>query len=200
MGLDFLFELRYCAPSMKRILLLGPQGSGKGTQAQKLSELLGVPALSMGQLLRDVVASGNALGERVAEVINAGRLVSDEIALDVLKHRLEMEDAQHGYVLDGYPRNMAQMNAYEALERPTDVIVLLVPREESLKRLMKRAVIEGRADDTPELIDRRLAIYEEETKPVIERYAELGLLREVDGVGTIEEIAGRVRSVLNQEQ
>ncbi len=182
---------------MKRILLLGPQGSGKGTQAQLLSAHLGIPALSMGQLCRDEVASGSELGKEIETIINDGRLVPDVVALQLLKRRLEQEDARGGYILDGYPRNDAQLKAYGELKAPTDVIVISVPREESMKRLQKRAELEGRADDTPELIARRLDIYESETLPVIDRYAQEGIVRMIDGVGSVDAIAAAIKASLN---
>lgn len=179
-----------------KILILGPQGSGKGTQAQILAEKLGLPALSMGQLLRDEVASGSLLGEKIASIINAGNLVPDDIALDVLKLRIQKEDAENGYILDGYPRNMAQYNTYSNFDTPTALLVITVPKEETLKRLLKRAEIEGRADDNEETILKRLAIYEQDTEPLIEKYTEMGIAHVVDGIGTIEEVAERINKAL----
>lgn len=181
----------------RRILILGPQGSGKGTQANLLAEELNIPALSMGQLLRDVISGGGDFGKRLQNILNAGNLVSDEDALQVLKLRLQKEDAKEGYILDGYPRNLDQLRAFDTIEAPEILLVLTVPREESIARLLKRAEIEGRADDTEEVISHRLAIYEEKTKPVIEEYEQRGIVRYVDGVGSIEEVAGRIREALS---
>jgi adenylate kinase len=182
---------------MIKILLLGPQGSGKGTQAVRLSQKLGIPALSMGQLLRDEVASQSELGTLIQGFINRGELVPDGIALDVLKVRLAKPDAVLGYILDGYPRNRAQYKTFETFDVPTAVIVLNVPREESLKRLMRRAEIEGRSDDTPELINRRLEIYENDTEPVIAEYAKKELVHMIDGIGEMEDVEKRIDLALH---
>ncbi|MFH1712237.1 MAG: nucleoside monophosphate kinase [Patescibacteria group bacterium] len=180
-----------------KILILGPQGSGKGTQAVRLSQKLKLPALSMGQLLRDEIATGSELGKEIDEIIHGDRpLVPDYMALDVLKKRLEQKDTERGYILDGYPRTMEQYEMYKTFDIPTAVMVIDVPREESLKRLNKRAEIEGRSDDTPELINRRLELYHEETEPVIETYRQEGILHVVDGVGEMEEVEQRVNDAL----
>jgi adenylate kinase len=183
--------------SKYKILILGPQGSGKGTQAQLLSDKLNIPALSMGQLLRDEVASDSDLGKHIGEIINKGELVSDEVALDVLKLRLQKKDAENGYVLDGYPRNFAQFQTFNNFDVPTALIVISVPQDETLKRLIKRAEIEGRTDDNKETILKRLAIYNDDTKPIINKYRELGIVHEIDGVGTIEDVANRIDESLS---
>jgi adenylate kinase len=182
---------------MHKILILGPQGSGKGTQANLLSEKLGVPALSMGNLLRDEIGSGSDLGKEIAAIINDGNLVSDETALMVLQRRLENHDAKGGYILDGYPRNAAQNEVYKSFDQPTAMLVVTVPREESLDRMKKRAEIEQRADDTEEAMLRRLEIYENDTKPIIDTYEAQGLVRKIDGIGTVEEVQLRVNEALN---
>lgn len=181
---------------INKILILGPQGSGKGTQASRLSQKLGIPALSMGQLLRDEVTLGGPLGEKIAEIINAGNLVSDEVALDVLKKRLQLPDAEQGYILDGYPRNIKQYEAYKTFDVPTAVLVITVPKEETMARLASRAALEGRVDDTPELIEKRLNIYEADTKPVVDIYRELGVMREVNGIGTQDEVEANIHLML----
>lgn len=179
-----------------KILILGPQGSGKGTQAEILSKKMGIPALSMGQLLRDEIASGSELGQKVEGIVNSGDLVSDTVALEVLKERLQKNDAQEGYILDGYPRNHLQFQAFNGLDVPTALIVVSVPVEETLKRLMKRADIEGREDDNEETIMKRLGIYHSDTEPVIEEYRKMGIVHEVDGVGTIEQVEARIAETL----
>ncbi len=181
---------------MAKILILGPQGSGKGTQAQILAERLQIPALSMGQLLRDEVASGSQLAEKISSIIDQGNLVPDDLALEVLKKRLEAADAKNGYVLDGYPRNLAQYEVYKNFDAPTAVLLIDVPREESIKRILKRAEIEGREDDTPEIIDRRLEVYENETMPVVGEYERLGLLHKINGLGSVEEISDRIKKIV----
>ncbi len=182
---------------MHRIIILGPQGSGKGTQANILADKLGVPALSMGELLRDEVGKATEIGLKIKQILDGGNLVSDEIALSVLGKRLEEEDAKKGYVLDGYPRNVAQYAAFQSLDDPTALLVIDVPRAESMNRLMKRMEIEGRSDDTQEAIEKRLAVYEEDTKPVIQKYQELGIVKMINGVGTIEEVAARIIAALH---
>lgn len=181
---------------MYKIFILGPQGSGKGTQANLLSQKLGIPALSMGQLLRDETASGSDLGKEIQDVINRGELVSDQLALQILKGRLSREDAKDGYILDGYPRNKAQYEAFASFDAPTAVLVITVPREESVARLMRRAQIEQRPDDTKEAIERRLEIYDQETKPIIDWYRAQGIVHEINGVGSLEDVEARIDAAL----
>ncbi len=178
--------------------MLGPQGSGKGTQATLLAKKLGVPALSMGQLLRDEIATGSDLGKEIDAIINGqGKLVPDTMALEVLKRRLAKPDVSGGYVLDGYPRNAAQYRVFADVDQPTHVLLVDIPRADSLARLTKRAELEGRVDDKPELINTRLDIYENETKPILEEYRKAGVLHEIDGMGTVDEVAERIAAVLN---
>lgn len=185
---------------MRKILILGPQGSGKGTQAVRLSQKLNIPAISMGELLRDEVASGSELAQTISSYIDQGQLVPDDLALEVLKQRLNKEDAAKGYILDGYPRNLEQYAVFEVYDQPTAVLIIDVPREESVRRLLHRAEVEGRKDDTLEVIKERLRIYHEETEPVIEKYAESGIVYNIDGVGTMEEVEERIDQVLNIQQ
>lgn len=180
---------------MHRIFILGPQGSGKGTQARKLSETLGIPELSMGDLLRSEMASGSELGEKVKQKVNGGSLVSDKDASAVLAKRLTMPDTKDGYILDGFPRNLEQMKAFESFEQPTAVVVIHIPRDISVSRLLKRAAIENRIDDTEEVINKRLDIYEKDTVPIIEEYRKQGIVRDVDGTGNIDEIAANIKKL-----
>ncbi len=182
---------------MHRILIVGPQGSGKGTQAKILADKLGVPALSMGELLRDEVAKTSDVGRRIKDLLNVGSLVPDDLARDVFKSRIEKEDAQRGFIIDSYPRNMAQYEAAKSVFEPTTILLIEVPREESMVRIQKRAKIEGRSDDTPEAIKRRLSVYDKETMPMIEEYEKQGLVRRINGVGTVEEIASRIAMSLH---
>jgi len=182
---------------MQKILILGPQGSGKGTQAKILADRLGVPALSMGELLRSEVAKATEIGLQIQSLLERGILVSDEIALRVFKNRIEEEDANNGFVMDSYPRNIEQYEAANSFFIPDAVLLIDVPREESLNRLVKRAEIEGRSDDTPEAIENRLKIYEDETMPIVKKYEELGILKNINGVGTIDEVAARIATVLH---
>lgn len=203
-----------------KILMVGPQGSGKGTQAELLAKQLGIPTFAMGQLCRDEVASGSELGKQIDAILKTGNLVSDQTAAGLLKKRLERPDTQNGYILDGYPRNLSQFAAFD-FDTPTHVIVIDVPREESLKRLGGRltcnkdgrvraismgvkpgdpcdcgGVFTQRTDDTPEAINRRLEIYENDTNPVIAEYERKGLVRRVDGLGSVEEVAERITQAL----
>lgn len=178
---------------MKKIILLGPQGSGKGTQATLLAQALNIPAISMGELLRQRAASGDGeLSEAIASRQKAGDLVDDWVALETLKAHLETLDTSRGYLIDGYPRNLAQAKTYLTFDQPTDLIVLDIPREESTKRLLKRAEIEHRDDDWAEIIEHRLDVYEQETKPLLSMFEDLGTLRMIDGTGTIEEVHAEV--------
>lgn len=180
---------------MQKILILGPQGCGKGTQAALLSKKLGIPQLSMGQLLREAAKGTGPLADQIRAIQKAGTLVPDHVAIQVLDARLQLEDTQQGYILDGFPRNQEQFEAFERYATPSVVLVIEVPPEVSLPRLMKRAESEHRADDTPEIIQKRLKIYAEDTRPIIREYEDRGLVRYVDGVGTIEEVADRVNKV-----
>lgn len=180
-----------------RLVLLGAPGSGKGTQAARLKEYLQVPHISTGDLLRTEVAAGTPLGRQAGEVMARGDLVSDEILLGMLKDRLSREDVRNGFILDGYPRNLAQAAALDALlsslGQTFDVAVqLAVDNEQIVARLAERAKIEGRADDTPESVRHRLKVYDEKTAPVIDYYRQQGKLVVVDGVGALEEVFARI--------
>lgn len=186
---------------MARLLIVGPQGSGKGTQGVRIAEALGVPVVSTGDVFRANVAGGTDLGVQVKEIIDAGQLVPDELTSAVVRDRLSKEDAASGFLLDGYPRNLPQvMHLDEFLggreEELDAVIVLEVPREESIARLSKRALEQGRADDTEAVIAQRLAIYENETAPIIGVYATRGIVDEIDGTGTVDEITDRILAAL----
>ncbi len=186
---------------MARLLIVGPQGSGKGTQGVRIAEALGVPVVSTGDVFRANVAGGTDLGVQVKEIIDAGQLVPDELTSAVVRDRLSKEDAADGFLLDGYPRNLPQvMHLDEFLggreEELDAVIVLEVPREESIARLSKRALEQGRADDTEAVIAQRLAIYESETAPIIGVYATRGIVDEIDGTGSVDEITDRILAAL----
>ncbi len=189
-----------------RIVFLGAPGSGKGTQAARLKSELGLAHISTGDMLRAEVASGSPLGRQAKAVMEAGKLVSDEIILGMLEQRVAQPDARNGFILDGYPRNLAQCEALEALlariGQPLDVAILLsVPHELLFERLAGRAQAEGRKDDNPETVRERLRVYEAQTAPVVEHFQALGELVEVDGVGGMDEvfarIVGAVRSIEN---
>ncbi|HEY0178615.1 MAG TPA: adenylate kinase [Dokdonella sp.] len=184
-----------------RLVLLGAPGSGKGTQADILKTELGVPHVSTGDLLRAAVKAGTPLGLKAKAVMESGQLVSDDIVLAMLEERLEQPDAAAGFILDGYPRNLAQCEALEALlariGQPLEVAIKLeVPSELIVERIAGRAEKEGRKDDTPETVRARLKVYAEQTEPVAAHFAQIGKLKVVDGVGELAEVTRRVLDAL----
>lgn len=185
-----------------RIVLLGPPGSGKGTQAALLKERIGVPHISTGELLRSAVAAGSELGRQAKAAMDAGELVSDALMLDLIEEKLGQPEAESGFILDGYPRNQAQAHALDALlerlRQPVDrVLELTVDEEQIIQRLALRASEEGRSDDTEEVVRNRLSVYREQTAPVSGHYAGKGLLVQVDGVGEIEDVNRRLVAALS---
>ena len=180
-----------------RLVLLGAPGSGKGTQAARLKDHLQVPHISTGDLLRAEVAAGTRLGLAAKEIMARGDLVSDAILLDMLEDRISRPDTGNGFILDGYPRNLAQASALGGLlariGQPMDRAVQLdVDSELLVARIAGRAKAEGRADDNPESVRKRLKIYDEQTAPVVDYYRQRGLLSVVDGVGTLDEVLTRI--------
>jgi adenylate kinase len=187
-----------------RLVLLGAPGSGKGTQAAMLKAELRVPHISTGDLLRAAVKAGTPLGLKAKAVMEAGKLVSDDIVLGMLEERITQPDASGGFILDGYPRNVAQCEALESLlariGQPLDIAVKLkVPSELIVARIAGRAAAEGRQDDTPETVRERLRVYAEQTAPVAEHFAALGKLRIVDGVGDVDTVFKRILAALPGE-
>ncbi|WP_308797124.1 adenylate kinase [Agromyces silvae] len=184
-----------------RFLIVGPQGSGKGTQGIIVARAFGVPQVATGDIFRANVAGGTELGARVQAIIEAGNLVPDELTSELVRDRLAQPDAANGFVLDGYPRNRGQVADLDAFLTPRDeqldaVIELAVPRDESISRLLQRATEQGRTDDTEEVISKRLEIYERETAPILDDYRSRGLVVRVDGVGTLDEVTERIFSAL----
>lgn len=180
-----------------RLVLLGAPGSGKGTQATRLKEHLQVPHISTGDLLRAEVAAGTPLGLQAKEVMARGDLVSDEILLGMLKARFSQEDTRTGFILDGYPRNLAQAAALDELlaslgQKFDAAVQLAVDNEQIIARLAGRAQAEGRADDTPESVRHRLNVYDEKTAPVIDYYRQHGQLTVVNGVGSLDDVFTRI--------
>jgi adenylate kinase len=185
------------------LLVLGPQGAGKGTQAKRVSSDYGIPHISTGDMFRAERAAGTALGLRVGKIMEAGELVPDELTVEMIQSRLARDDARKGFVLDGFPRNIAQAEALDAMlggiGRGLDAILFLdVPDEVGFERAMKRAADEGRADDTPEAIRRRLEIYHEETEPIVEHYRTTGKLVPLHGDRTIGEVYEEIQAALER--
>ena len=187
-----------------RLVLLGAPGSGKGTQAARLKNDLGVPHISTGDMLRAAVAAGTPTGLKAKAVMDAGKLVSDDILLAMLEERLAQPDANNGFILDGYPRNLAQADALDHLlariGQPLDAVVKLeVPNEAIIGRCEIRYAAEHRKDDDPAVVRDRLKVYAEQTAPVADFYAKRGTLQVVDGVGELDEVTARVKRALRAE-
>lgn len=183
-------------------MIMGPQGAGKGTQAARLADHLGVPAISTGDIFRANISAGTELGRLVQEVTARGELVPDSVTNDMVRDRLAQPDTSEGFILDGYPRNAAQVVELDDIlaEHGVEldaVLELTAPRAELLARLHHRAEVENREDDTDEAIARRLDIYAQETAPLTAAYAERGLLVRVDGIGELDEITARLVTALD---
>lgn len=184
-----------------RLLLLGPPGAGKGTQAKLLVAKLQIPQISTGDMLRAAVAAGTEVGKKAKETMDRGDLVSDEIVIAVAEERLSQADARGGFILDGFPRTTPQAEALDGilarLEGPLECCVALVVDEDELVgRLLKRAEIEGRADDNEESVRNRMKVYRDETAPLVAYYRDQGLLAEVDALGSVDEVQERIAKVL----
>jgi adenylate kinase len=184
-----------------RLILMGPPGAGKGTQAKYVAERFGVPAISTGDIFRANVSQGTELGVEAKRYMDAGEYVPDEVTNLMVRNRIDEDDAQPGFLLDGYPRTLAQVDELDGMIKHTGhaldaVVVLTVNSEELIGRLLQRAKTEGRADDTEEVIRRRQEVYAEQTEPLIGVYRDRGLLIEVDGLGEIDEVTERVLGAL----
>jgi adenylate kinase len=184
-----------------RLVLFGPPGAGKGTQAVRIAEHYGIPHISTGDIFRANVKGDTELGREAKSYMDRGELVPDEVVNNMVADRLGQADCGNGFLLDGYPRTVAQAETLDAfLESdgtPLDAVVSLeVPEDELFERLLKRAEEEGREDDTPEVVRNRLKVYTAETAPLESWYRERGVLRPVDGVGAVDEVTARVREAL----
>jgi adenylate kinase len=183
------------------LLLLGPQGSGKGTQAKLVAADHGVPHVSTGDMFRAAIAAGTELGRRVEPILASGELVPDELTVELIRERLGEPDAADGFILDGFPRNLAQARALDTMlaeiGRELDAILFFdLPDDVATERMLGRARAEGRADDTPETIARRLAIYHEQTEPVVEHYRATGRLVPLHAERGVGEVQSEIQRAL----
>jgi adenylate kinase len=181
--------------------MLGPPGAGKGTQAQRLVEQLGIPQISTGDMLRAAVAQGTEIGKQAKAVMDRGELVSDEIVIGVARERLSQDDAREGFILDGFPRTVAQAEALDGLLEKMGAklercLALTIDEDVIVERLLKRAEIEGRADDNEETIRNRMQVYRDQTEPLIAYYRERGALAEVDGMGDVEAVVAGIQEAI----
>jgi adenylate kinase len=185
------------------VLLLGPQGSGKGTQANRISADYGIPHIASGEILRAEMAAGTELGHRVQDVVDRGDLVSDDLMIELIRTRLGQADTDAGFVLDGFPRTTVQAEALDEMfgdigRSFSVVFALQIPDDVAVERLLKRAEIEGRTDDTLEAIQRRLQTYHRETSPLVEYYRVRGNLVPVHGERSENEVFAEIQSALQQ--
>jgi adenylate kinase len=185
------------------VLLLGVQGSGKGTQAKRLASEYGLAHLSTGDILRQAIAEGSELGRRVKPIYDRGDLVPDDLMIELIRERLQSPEAAYGFILDGFPRTMAQADALDSMlaeiERPLAVVFeLQVPDEVAIERLRKRAAEEGRSDDTPEAIAKRIALYHEQTKPLVSHYRLAGNLIGIHGDRPENEVFSEIQRAVEQ--
>jgi adenylate kinase len=185
-----------------RLLLIGPPGAGKGTQASKLSEVFGIPAISTGDIFRENVKNETPLGLEAKSFMDSGAYVPDSLTNKLVRDRLKNPDCANGFLLDGYPRTSDQVDELDDILKETNgsldaVIQLTADTEEVVRRLAKRAIDQGRSDDTEDVIRNRMAVYEEQTAPLITMYAARGFLIMVDGLGEIEEVTSRIVEALN---
>jgi adenylate kinase len=185
------------------ILLLGPQGSGKGTQAKRISEAYGIPHIASGDMLRAAMAAATELGRRVKPIYDRGDLVPDELMIELIRERLSQDDTENGFALDGFPRTLPQAEALDPMLREigkelTVVFVLQLPNGVCIERLTKRAQLEGRVDDTPEAIAKRLEIYRRETEPLIEWYRIRSNVVTVHAERSVNEVFAEIQQALEQ--
>ena len=207
-----------------KLLIIGPQGSGKGTQAKKLADHFSIAHISTGDIFRENIKKKTELGKKAEDLMNAGNLVPDDLTNDLVKDRLTWPDCENGFILDGYPRNMLQANFLDALAEIDAVLLLDIPKEVTIQRISSRRVCkkcganfnvftippkkEGvcdsceselvqREDDTEDAVEKRLQLYAEQTKPLIDFYKEKGLVKEVDGTKSIEDVFQDLLAVLS---
>ncbi|HLN78282.1 MAG TPA: adenylate kinase [Nocardioidaceae bacterium] len=186
-----------------RLILMGPPGAGKGTQAKVVSARLGIPAVSTGDIFRANVSEGTPLGVEAKRYMDAGDYVPDEVTNGMVRDRLAQDDASRGFLLDGYPRTVAQVEELDRMLADAGhaldaVVVLTVDDEELIQRLLNRAATEGRTDDTEQVVRHRQDVYNQQTAPLLAVYAERGMLVEVDGMGSVDEVSERIFTALEK--
>jgi len=186
---------------MNRLLIVGPPGAGKGTQAVKIAEALKIPAISTGDIFRKNIKEETELGMEAKSYIDSGNLVPDSVTNNMVRARLDEGDVSNGFLLDGYPRNTAQVHELDSIleakgEKIDRVLLLVADNDELVERLLNRAAEQGRTDDNEEFIRHRLKVYEEETAPLIAIYRERGIVKEVNGLGEIAEVTERILDAL----
>lgn len=185
-----------------RLILMGPPGAGKGTQAKFVAQRFGIPAISTGDIFRKNVSEGTPLGVQAQKFMDAGEYVPDEVTNLMVRNRIDEDDAVTGFLLDGYPRTLAQVEELDAMIGHTGhqldaAVVLTVDQDEVVQRLLERAVTENRADDTEDVIRRRQEVYSDQTEPLIDVYRSRGKLIEVDGMGEVAEVTDRIMAALD---
>ena len=185
-----------------RLILMGPPGAGKGTQAKVVAEHFGIPAISTGDIFRANVSQGTPLGKKAQEFMDAGEYVPDEVTNLMVRNRIDEPDATPGFLLDGYPRTVAQVEELDGMvaftgHRLDAVVVLTVDQDELVARLLQRAQSEGRADDTEDVIRRRQEVYGEQTEPLIGVYRRRGIVQEIDGMGEVDDVTQRIFDALD---
>jgi len=189
---------------MMKLLLIGPPGAGKGTQASKLSEVFGIPAISTGDIFRENVKNQTPLGIEAKSYMDSGEYVPDELTNKLVRDRLQNPDCANGFLLDGYPRTADQVQELDSILKETDskldaVVQLTADTDEVVRRLAKRAIEQGRSDDTEAVLRNRLHVYEEQTAPLISVYESRGLLVKVDGLGEIAQVTQRITQALDSK-
>ena len=189
--------------TMFRIILLGPPGAGKGTQAARIAKRCGVPHVSTGEMMRSAANDKSVLAKQIKTALDSGKLVPDELIVQVVRQRVQKPDCKKGFLLDGFPRTLPQAQALDRLLAElraslTHVLEFVLPEEELKRRLLQRGEKEGRSDDQPQVIEKRLKIYKDQTRPVSDFYRRSGRLQEIDGLGSMDEIERRIKIVLGK--